>query len=258
MWRLDDTVSVPHWRPAVPAGAVIAFSTRRGGVSEPPFDSLNLGRSTDDRAESVTENRSRLLVCLGLAPESLATAGQVHGARVVEVDAPGHQPGCDALVSRVPGLALAVTTADCMSLLYTAPGAVAAAHAGWRGTADGMPVAALTALCTSAGCAPEHVHVHLGPCIRGCCYEVGGEVASRFPAAALRQGPGRSRLDLPTAARLALEAAGVPRDSIHDTGACSACEPYWYFSHRRDQGRTGRLWGVAAVAPAAGDARSSP
>jgi len=249
MWRLDDNQPVPHWRPADPAGAVLAFSTRRGGISEPPFDTLNLGRSTQDRPEAVTENRSRLLVSIGLSPDSLATAGQVHGARVVEVDAPGHQPECDALVSRVPGLALAVTTADCMSLLYTAPGGAAAAHAGWRGTADGMPVAALTSLCACAGSGPEHVHVHIGPCIRGCCYEVGDEVASRFPAAALRTVSGRARLDLPTAARLALEAAGIPRDSIHDTGACSACEPYWYFSHRRDHGRTGRLWGVAAVAP---------
>ena len=254
MWKLDDLHSVPHWRPAVPAGAVLAFSTRRGGVSVPPYDTLNLGRSTPDDTGAVIENRSRLLAALALSPGSLATAGQVHGARVVQVDVPGHQPECDALVSRAPGLALAVTTADCMSLLYSAPGAVSAAHAGWRGTADGMPAAALTAVCACAGCGPEHVQVHIGPCIRGCCYEVGDEVASRFPATALRTGPGRPRLDLPTAARLALEAAGVPSDSIHDTGACTACEPYWYFSHRRDQGRTGRLWGVAAVAPGTGTA----
>ena len=249
MWKLDATLAVPHWRPAqAVAGALLAFSTRRGGVSEPPYASLNLGRSTDDRPGAVAENRTRLLTTLGLAPAFLATAGQVHGARVVEVAAPGHQPECDALVSRVPGLALAVTTADCMSLLYVAPGAVAAAHAGWRGTADGMPEAALAALCASAGCGPKHVHVHIGPCIRGCCYEIGEDVAVRFPAPAVRPTSGRPRLDLPTAARIRLESAGIPRDSIHDTGACSACEPYWYFSHRRDEGRTGRLWGVAAVA----------
>ncbi len=250
MWTLDARHLVPHWRPATArTGAVLAFSTRRGGVSAAHFESLNLGRSTEDDPEAVTENRARLLAALGLSPAALATAGQVHGARVVEVTSPGHQPECDALVSRVPGLALAVTTADCMSLLFEAPGAVASVHAGWRGTADGMPGAALAALCALSGCGPEHVHVHIGPCIRGCCYEVGDEVASRFPAPALRPTRGRPRLDLPTAARLALESAGIPRTSIHDTGACSACEPAWYFSHRRDQGRTGRLWGVAAVRP---------
>ncbi len=250
MWTLDPHAPVPHWRPSHgPAAFRLAFSTRRGGVSAPPFESLNLGRSTADRPGAVVENRTRFLAALGLDPAALATAGQVHGARVVEVTSPGHQPGCDALVTRVPGVALAVTTADCMSLLYVAPGAVAAAHAGWRGTADGMPGAALAALCASAGCEPAQVHVHIGPCIRGCCYEVGRDVADRFPAEARRETDGRPRLDLPTAARLALEAAGIPPDSLHDTGACTACEPYWYFSHRRDRGRTGRLWGVAAVGP---------
>jgi hypothetical protein len=250
MWMLDDTSSVPYWRPAsgVP-GARLAFSTRRGGVSAPPFDSLNLGRSTTDSPDAVVENRNRLLSAVGLSPATLATAGQVHGTRVVEVAASGHQPECDALISRVPGLALAVTTADCMSLLYAAPGAVGAAHAGWRGTADGMPAATLSALCACASVAPSQVHVHIGPCIRGCCYEVGEDVAARFPALAVRPTAGRPYLDLPTAARLALQGAGVPPDCIHDTGACSACEPFWYFSHRRDAGRTGRLWGVAAVAP---------
>jgi YfiH family protein len=251
MWTLDDASSVPHWRPATAVpGVRLAFSTRRGGVSDPPFASLNLGRSTLDRPDAVAENRARLLNALGLSPDRLVTAGQVHGTRVVEASAPGHQPDCDALVTRIPGLALAVTTADCMSLLYVAPGAVAAAHAGWRGTADGMPGAALAALCSLAGCAPDRVHVHIGPCIRGCCYEVGEEVSSRFHPATVRQVSGRARLDLPTAALLQLEELGVPRPSIHDTGACSACEPYWYFSHRRDEGRTGRLWGVAALAPA--------
>jgi copper oxidase (laccase) domain-containing protein len=108
-----------------------------------------------------------------------------------------------------------------------------------------MPAATLAALRERTACSVESVRVHFGPCIRGCCYEVGDEVAERFPAAAVRRVAGRARLDLPTAARLALCAAGLPGDAIADTGACTACEPHWYFSHRRDAGRTGRLWGVA-------------
>ncbi len=249
MWTLDTSAEVPHWRQsAPPAGVILAFSTRRGGVSVAPFESLNLGRSTPDLPESVRLNRIRLLHALELSPENLATAGQVHGIRVVEATAPGHFPACDGLVTRVPGLALAVTTADCMSLLFTAPGAVAAIHSGWRGAAAGMPVAALDAICRLSGCAPAAVEVHFGPSARGCCYEVDEDVAARFPEAALRRIEPKPRLDLPTATRLALLDAGMAPGSVHDCGACSMCEPYWYFSHRGDRGRTGRMWGVAALA----------
>ncbi|HVP14216.1 MAG TPA: laccase domain-containing protein, partial [Terriglobales bacterium] len=132
MWNLDRAAAVPLWRPA-PAGisSVRAFTTRRGGVSEPPWESLDLGLSTGDRPEAVRENRRRVLASLGLDGGRLVTAGQVHGAAVRCVSEPGHQPGCDALMSLTPDLALAISTADCMSLLFTAPGAVAAAHAGW-------------------------------------------------------------------------------------------------------------------------------
>src|SRR5262245_14151363 len=187
MWTLDLNAALPYWRPRDPdPAAVLLFSTRRGGVSRAPYDTLNLGRSTEDDPAAVAANRARLLAAATLSPARLATAGQVHGARVVEVNAPGHHPECDALVTRAPGVVLAVTTADCMSLLYRAPGVVAVAHSGWRGTADGMPVAALTAVCRLAGCAPDAVHVAIGPAIRGCCYEVGEDVAGLFPAAAVR------------------------------------------------------------------------
>jgi len=250
MWTLDSAATVPAWRsaPADPA-CVLAFSTRRGGVSAAPRDSLNLGLSCGDRPESVLENRRRLLESLALDPGALATAGQVHGTRICSVSRPGHEPGCDALLTLTPGLALAVATADCMSLLYAAPGAVATAHAGWRGAAAGMPTATLHALCAAAGVSADAVRVALGPCIRACCYEVGPEVAGRFPASAVRTAEGRSYLDLPAVARLQLLEAGLPPGAFEDTGACTACEPYWYFSHRRDAGRTGRLWGLAALRP---------
>lgn len=248
MWDFDRNADLPLWRPQMPfPSAVLLFSTRQGGVSRAPYDALNLGRSTGDDPEAVAANRARVLQRAGLDPAALATAGQCHGTRVTEVFAPGHHPECDALVTRVTGVALAVTTADCMSLLYSAPGVVAAVHSGWRGTADGMPVATLEAVCQLAGCAPDAVHVAIGPAIRGCCYEVGEDVASRFPAEAVRATSGRPRLDLPTAAERMLRTAGVRAESLTDTGACTSCEPALYFSHRRDQGRTGRHWGLAAL-----------
>src|SRR5881394_2211252 len=153
MWTIsaDDQRPVPLWQPDHDdPDAVLAFTTRRGGVSVPPFDTLNLGRSTDDRPEAVAENRARALRAARLDPARLATAGQVHGARVVEARAAGHLEACDALVTRVRGLALAVTSADCLPILFAAPGAVAAAHAGWRGAAAGIPRATLDALRAAA------------------------------------------------------------------------------------------------------------
>ena len=239
---------MPTWRlaPADPA-CMLAFSTRQGGVSEAPWDTLDLGLSCGDRPESVLENRRRLLESLGLDPANLATTGQVHGTSIHSVTRPGHEPGCDALLTLTPGLALAIATADCMSLLYAAPGAVAAAHAGWRGAAAGLPAATLHALCSAAGVSAGAARVALGPCVRACCYEVGPDVARRFPASAVRTVDDRLHLDLPAVARLQLFEAGLPAGAFDDTGACTACEPYWYFSHRRDAGRTGRLWALAAL-----------
>ncbi|HEY6866479.1 MAG TPA: polyphenol oxidase family protein [Candidatus Eisenbacteria bacterium] len=247
MWTLDAGAGLPLWRPTDAPDAILAFTTRHGGVSPPPFDSLNLGRSTGDRPEAVTENRRRLLDALGLDADHLATAGQVHGAAVGVAVAAGHHDGCDVLLTRTPGLALAVTSADCLPLLLVAPGAVAAAHAGWRGTAAGAPRAAVRALLAATGASPGQVQVHLGPCIRPCCYEVGPEVASRFPEASVSRVGDSWRLDLAAAARLQLLEEGLPASAVSDTGACTACPQAPYFSHRRDRGRTGRLWGVAAL-----------
>jgi YfiH family protein len=248
MWKLDRSISPVLWRmDPEPAGLRAAFTTRQGGVSEPPYDSLNVGRSTRDRAAAVAENRRRTLTRLALDPERLATAGQVHSASVVTVRSPGLVPECDALVTRESNLVLAITSADCLPILFTVSGAVAAAHAGWRGLAAGVARATLKTLCTAAGADPREVQVHFGPCIRACCYNVGPEVAERFPAAATSEVKGERRLSLPTAARLELVSVGVPSDAIQDTEACTACEPGLYFSHRRDHGLTGRHWGLIAI-----------
>lgn len=247
MWTLDRNAPLPLWQPESPApGTRAAFTTRQGGVSAASFESLNLGKSTDDDARAVEENRRRVLTALDLDPGRLATAGQVHGARVLAVDAPGHTPGFDALMTATPGLPIAVTAADCLPIIFTAPNRVLVAHSGWRGTAAGMPAAVLRALL-EAGAPATDLAAAIGPCIRSCCYEVGPEVASRFPASCVTPSAGRWRLDLVLAARLQLLGAGLADSRIHDTLACTACEPALYFSHRRDGAPSGRLWAVAAV-----------
>jgi len=248
VWSLDAVAAVPSWRLLnEPSGARLGFSTRSGGVSDGPYATLNLGASTGDRPEAVAENRRRLLESLELRPARVVTAGQVHGTAVALMTEPGLVRNHDGLVTRVPGLALAVSSADCLPILFTAPGTVAAAHAGWRGVVAGIAEATLVALCQTAHTASAGVHVHLGPCIRECCYVVGPEVAALFPHEARREFEGRTYVSLPTAVSLRLRSAGVPAEAIADVGACTSCEATRYFSHRRDRGLTGRHWGVAAV-----------
>lgn len=247
MWTLDPSVVPPRWAFASEdGGARLCFSTRQGGCSESPFDRLNLGRSTGDDPDAVSENRRRLLAGLGLDPEVLATAGQVHGRTVRTVGSPGHASECDGLVTTSIGLAVAVSAADCIPILYTAPGAVGAAHSGWRGVVGGIPEATVDALIAATGCAPDRITAHLGPCIRVCCFCVGPDVAEQFPSSFVHTVNDSLHVDLAAAARARLLDRGLSPGAVYDVGACTSCEPAWYYSHRRDQGRTGRLWGVAA------------
>ncbi|HZO61472.1 MAG TPA: polyphenol oxidase family protein [Gaiellaceae bacterium] len=224
-----------------PGPYAVAFSTRRGGVSGTPFDTLNLGRLTGDDPANVAENRRRLCGELGTEPELLRYGKQVHGATVRRADGQG-EPG-DGLWTDAPGEPLLVFTADCLPIaLARANGgapAVAALHAGWRGLLAGIVGAAVAAL------GGGRLAAAIGPGIGPCCYEVGDEVAApyreRFGADVVRDG----RLDLWSAAERALRAAGVA--DVHRTDLCTACRPELFFSHRRDEGRTGRQGMVALV-----------
>lgn len=223
-----------------PGPYAVAFSTRRGGVSEAPFDTLNLGRLTDDDAEHVRENRRRLAAEMGTDAELLRYGKQVHGAVVRRAGKPG-EPG-DGLWSDSPGEPLLVFTADCLPVALVRangdrPGA-AALHVGWRGLLAGIIESGANGLGGTLAAA-------IGPGIGPCCYGVGDEVAApfreRFGDDVVREG----RLDLWTAAERALRAAGV--DDVHRTDLCTCCNPELFFSHRRDDGRTGRQGMIAYV-----------
>ena len=211
-------------------GARGLFTTRLGGVSEPPFDSLNLGRWTDDDPEAVEENRRRLLELTGC--EVFAQGRQVHGATVAReaeglVDADGQ-----ATARR--GVAAVVLTADCLPILLANDGAVAAVHAGWRGLAEGVVEEGLRAMQELGSGAITSV---IGPAACGRCYEVGDEVREAFGLAPLgRPAP----IDLKAIARDKLERAGA---AVRDVGLCTMHDDP-FFSHRADGGRTGRQAGV--------------
>jgi len=230
-WRERDGV---RWLEADLGGARAAFSTRIGGVSEPPFDELNLGILTDDEPEAVKENRRRLAAALGREPERIVFALQVHGTRLIHHPCEGEFPEADGHVVTAPGLTPMVLAADCLPVALYGPGGLAMVHAGWRGLAGGILGAAAAAVgATSAA---------IGPAIGPCCYEVGEDVLDAF--ADLGDGIAQGRmLDLPEVSRRRLAEAGVER--IESAGLCTSCEPDLFFSHRRDRGRTGRQAGIA-------------
>jgi len=244
---------------------VAAFSTRTGGASVAPYDSLNLSEGVGDDPRLVARNRHRLLGALGLDPERIAWATQVHGAHVLTARGPGLAGTGDALVTRAPDLALVVGAADCLAVLLwdDAGRAIGAAHAGWRGTVAGVVPHTVAALARE-GVLAERLHAALGPRIGPCCFAVGTDVADRFDAAFVARGRPREdgvaplTVDLAAAVAAQLTAAGVARSRIQDHGACTSCDPGTYFSHRRDRGRTGRAWGVIARATAAGGTGAEP
>ncbi len=240
-------------RPAVFAGnprLAAGFTTRHGGVSEAPYATLNLGLSTADEAARVRENRRRLAEALGFAPDALGVAGQVHGAEVRAVDAPGLYVGFDGLVTAAPGVLLCITAADCAAVLLADAGAgvVGACHAGWRGAAAGIVPETVEAM-TALGASPVRMRAYVGPCISAAHFEVGPEVAERFAPAFVRRFPGKDRPHVALKAALAaqLAEAGLPGDAVEVSPRCTFAETRDFFSHRAEGGVTGRMMGVIGM-----------
>jgi len=220
---------------------------------------LALSSAGDERALASAVGADRLVML-----------AQVHGREVVVVEdaqsLPERTRQGDALATRLPGVAIAVRAADCVPLLIADPvtGAVSAVHAGWRGTAAGVPVAAVETMGERFGCRPSDLIVAVGPCIGGCCYEVGSDLVDAYAAAGherylidrwfiARPEPRGSRerprlhLDLVAANRDQLILAGVPEAQIHASGLCTAMHLDVLTSYRAERAAAGRLAGVIAV-----------
>lgn len=217
----------------------VRFTTRRGGVSEPPYDTLNLGAGTADRPEAVAANHALLADALGLDRERMALGHQVHGGEVQRRDeeplADDQGLACDGQATHVRGVGCVVLTADCLPVALLCDGVVAMVHAGWRGLAGGVLEDGLRALVELGGRGP--VTALIGPGAGPGCYAVGDELRACFGTT----GP---TLDLKAIAAERLVAQGVA--GVHDVGLCTLCgPPGLFFSHRRDHGLTGRQAGVA-------------
>jgi YfiH family protein len=238
----------------VRAGFEHAFFTRNGGVSEPPFDTLSFAVNVGDRPEHVAENMARAAKLLGVDAAKLYLVSQVHGVVAHELrgdeDAANvRQRVGDVTMSRAPGVACGVRSADCVPILVgdRATGAVAAVHSGWRGTVAGAAGAGVTALRSLVGGRGDLVAA-IGPHIEPCCFEVGEDVASSLSScsnageSAVDRGRGaKPHVDLRRIVRAQLVAAGVDDDAIDDVAGCTVCEAAHFHSFRRDGARSGRL-----------------
>ncbi|MEO8434337.1 MAG: peptidoglycan editing factor PgeF [Pyrinomonadaceae bacterium] len=261
-WRERDGVRALICGPLESAGFANAFSTRFGGVSPMPSGALNLAGFNEDTAENIHENRRRFLNLLNGA-WTLTSCWQVHGSAIRLVrnlaDARNDTENCDALTTRTAGILLGVKTADCVPLLLAdeRTGAVAAVHAGWRGSVAGIVPQTLARMNQEYDTCPEDVRVAIGPAANGCCYEVGTEVIEvfreRLPGLdrLIRPTrPGHALIDLQGANSGLLSAAGVTPEKIHIAPFCTICRNDLFFSYRREkvaQGRVGRL--MAVVGP---------
>jgi polyphenol oxidase len=237
-----------------------AFFTRHGGVSSGPYASLNGGLGSGDSAENVAANRARMAAALEVEAAALLTAYQMHSADVVVATAswpPAARPRADAIVTRTPGLAIAVTTADCGPVLLADPaaGVIGAAHAGWRGALAGIVEATIAAMLR-LGADTGRIRAALGPMIRQENYEVGPDLIARFAAEDSASGrffvaaqrDGHALFDLPGYIGARLARAGVRQ--IEDLGLCTYADPARFFSFRRSTHRAEADYGrhVNAIA----------
>ena len=240
------------------SGVRHGFSTRIGGVSPAPWDSLNLGPSRGDDPENVRENYRRFCAVLGTVPAKAVLSQQTHTTnlrRVTAEDAgkgltrPRDYRDVDALMTDVPGLALTVFSADCGVILLHDPvhAAIAAVHAGWRGCAGGILAKTVRAMTESYGTDPADLLAAIGPCIGPCCFETGAEVPAA--AAALlgggtdglwhRKENGKYMVDLAGVVLRRLEQLGLRRENMEALGECTMCHPERYWSHRYTGGVRG-------------------
>jgi YfiH family protein len=222
-----------------PEGADIFFFTRLGGISEPPYDSLNVSTKVGDDPEAVDENLTIVRAALNGRPA--AWVRQVAGDTVARVSEAGLAGEADALVTTERDLCLSVAIADCVPVALVGQQEIAMVHSGWRGTLAGVSGKAVRKLQSSA------IRAYIGPSIRRCCYEVSRDLAEEFSRAFGEDVVSGRYLSLQDAIRIDMEEAGV---EVHDLGLCSGCRPDLFYSHRMQKPLTGR--NLASIVRGAG------
>ncbi|MGC9365131.1 MAG: peptidoglycan editing factor PgeF [Fidelibacterota bacterium] len=226
-----------------------AFSSRKGGVSPAPWDSLNLGYSTGDAAENVRENRRRFLATLDADPERLACGRQVHRRSITTVERPGLYDACDGLITTEKNIVLAIKTADCVPLLLFDPvqKVLAVIHCGWRSVVKNIVEEAIARLTAAYSSRTTSIYAAIGPALRSCCYEIQEDVACHFSGGFVIRREGGLFLDLVGAIENRLVKSGVTEQNIDTCHRCTYCEKELFFSYRRDGQRSGRMMLAATL-----------
>jgi YfiH family protein len=248
-----NLLTVPGWEKET--GLLHGFSGRNGGKSVGRYTGLNTSYRVGDDPGIVSQNVCDLKLAVGIHDGRIVTMKQVHGDQIVEIhDNKLKEAGeADGMITATPGIVLGVLTADCVPILFLAPKqkAVAAVHAGWRGTLAGIAQKAIGALKEKFGADVDEIEAALGPAIGSCCYEVGPDVLEpmrerwgSLAEGAARKADGRSYIDLREVNRGILEHAGLARSRIHQVGPCTCCSDNEYFSYRRERAETGRQMSV--------------
>lgn len=219
-----------------------ACSTRHGGVSPVPYQSMNLGMNTGDKPENVLENRKRCANVLGFALSAVAFMTQVHGKTVKIVETGGIYESIDGMVSATKGVLLAVGIADCGAILFADPvkQVVGACHSGWKGTALNI-VQETVSQMELLGANPQDIRAYLSPCISVENFEVGEEVAQQFPDAFVRRDFPKPHIDLKAVIHQQLIDAGLSATHLEIATACTVADTQRFFSYRAEEGKTGRM-----------------
>jgi YfiH family protein len=235
---------------AIP-GLIAAESTRHGGVSIGSYSSLNLGGSTQDDPDHVTENNRRFFNALNVPLDQVAKSHQVHGTEILNVRQPGRYEGYDAMMTNLPDIQLAVTVADCTPILIYDPvtKAVAAIHAGWRGTVGEIVRKTVETMVIEFATKPEDCLAYVGTCIDECSFEVGEDVAQHFESSYKRWDAEKSKffVDLKQANKDQLIRAGLKPEHVEVSRYSTVINNDDYFSYRRENGITGRMLATIGI-----------
>lgn len=234
-----------------PSKIIAAQSTRLGGLSPEPFHSMNLGLSVKDDEQRVWKNRELFFGALGIKLDQLAISYQVHGNKVLGVNLPGKAEGYDAQITNKLNVFLVVSIADCTPILIhdTKNNAVAAIHAGWRGTVGKIVENALQLMNKNYGTEGKDCSAFIGTCISYENFEVGAEVAAYFDSFLKRFDERKQKwlVDLKKANQQQLLDFGVLQENIEISGFCTVTNNDIFFSHRKEQGTTGRMMAVIGI-----------
>lgn len=232
---------------------IAAESTRNGGISPTPFASLNLGINTEDDSDNVDANRQRFFRAIKADAFGFASSHQVHGTEVLHATAAGRYDGYDALITNQPGLLIGVTVADCVPILIYDPAhqAVAAIHAGWRGTVGGIVTKTLETMQQQFGTVGAQCYAYVGTCIDETTFEVGEEVAGQFDPEFVHVNPISNKpcADLKATNVRLLSGFGIPTNQIGISGFSTVLNNDEYFSYRAEAGQTGRMLAVIGTCP---------